>query len=170
MAREREHFNIKSACWVLKCSEEELPHFHHFIGQRADKCTKYIKTTYCSTMLDSSFFSNVLFYFQYFNLYFIYLHISGKHNCLVIWNNSGRFGWKEIYSGAPLRFNLQLVLKFRTTQNMTKMILKTSYELFFISLLGHSVYNNTEHFSRSQVENLSIKGQKSISYHIESSI
>ena len=38
------------------------------------------------------------------------------------------------------------------------------------SLWGHSVYNNTEHFSRSQVENLSIKGQKSISYHIESSI
>ena len=35
---------------------------------------------------------------------------------------------------------------------------------------GHSVYNNTEHFSRSQVENLSIKGQKSISYHTESSI
>ena len=135
MAREREHFNVKSACWVLKCSEEELPHFHHFIGQRADKCTKYIKTTYCSTMLDGSFFSNVLFYFQYFNLYFIYLHISGKHNCLVIWNNSRRFGWKEIYSGAPLRFNLQLVLKFRTTQNMTKMILKTSYELFLISLL-----------------------------------
>ena len=39
-----------------------------------------------------------------------------------------------------------------------------------VIILGHSVYNNTEHFSRSQVENLSIKGQKSISYHIESSI
>ena len=37
-------------------------------------------------------------------------------------------------------------------------------------LQGHSVYNNTDHFLRSQVENLFIKVQKSISYDIESSI
>jgi hypothetical protein len=37
-------------------------------------------------------------------------------------------------------------------------------------LLGHSAYNNTGHFWRSQVEKLANKSPKSISCHIESSI
>ena len=59
-----------------------------------------------------------------------------------------------------------------TELNTSMFTIFQKYCLLWVNFvqMGHSVYNNTEHFSRSQVENLSIKGQKSISYHIESSI